>query len=62
LPKRKILGEFLSRSARSLQDAYSIADLRNLARRRLPKAVFDFVDGGAGDEHTLKANNAVFDD
>jgi (S)-mandelate dehydrogenase len=52
----------LSRSARSLQDAYSIADLRNLARRRLPKAVFDFVDGGAGDEHTLKANNAVFDD
>ena len=52
----------MSRSARSLQYAYSIADLRNLARRRLPKAVFDFVDGGAGDEHTLKANNAVFDD
>jgi L-lactate dehydrogenase (cytochrome) len=36
--------------------AINIEDLRRLARRRLPKAVFDFVDGGAQDERTLDAN------
>ena len=34
----------------------NIADLRRLARRRLPKVVFDFIDGGAQDERTLDAN------
>jgi hypothetical protein len=35
------------------QHAYSVAAMRQLARRRLPRAVFDFVDGGAKDEVTL---------
>ncbi|MGL4289228.1 MAG: alpha-hydroxy acid oxidase [Phreatobacter sp.] len=48
--------------ARSLQKAASIADLRLLARRRLPKAVFDFIDGAAGDETTLHDNQAAFGD
>ncbi len=43
------------------QDCYSIADLRALARRKLPRAVFDFYDGGAEDERTLSANNRAFD-
>ena len=30
----------------------SIADFRTLARRRLPKAVFDYLDGGAEGEFT----------
>ncbi|MGI9425009.1 MAG: alpha-hydroxy acid oxidase [Hyphomicrobiaceae bacterium] len=34
----------------------NIADLRRHARRRLPKVVFDFIDGGAQDERTLEAN------
>ena len=34
----------------------NIADLRRLARRRLPKVVFDFIDGGAQDERTCDAN------
>ena len=34
----------------------NIADLRARARRRLPKVVFDFIDGGAQDEWTLNAN------
>ena len=34
----------------------SIADMRLLAKRRLPTMIFDFVDGGAGDENTLRAN------
>ena len=42
--------------------AYSIAAMRELARRRLPRAVFDFVDGGAEDEMTLRANESAFRD
>jgi L-lactate dehydrogenase (cytochrome) len=36
----------------------NIAELRKLARRRLPLGVFDFVDGGAGDEVTAQRNQA----
>src|SRR5207344_1267267 len=38
----------------------NIEDLRRLARRRLPHALFDFVDGGAQDEVTLRANQSDF--
>lgn len=40
--------------------AVNIQDLRNLARRRLPNVVFDYLDGGAEDEITLRANTQVF--
>lgn len=46
---------------RHLADCYSIADLRRLAQRRLPRAVFDFFDGGAEDERTLRENCAAFE-
>lgn len=36
--------------------APTVADIRRLARRRLPKMAFDFIDGGAGAELTLRAN------
>jgi L-lactate dehydrogenase (cytochrome) len=39
----------------------SIEDLRTCARRRLPKAVFDFIDGGAHDEVSLRANRQDFE-
>ena len=38
----------------------SIADFRPLARRRLPRAVFDYVDGGADAEMTLRENCRAF--
>ena len=41
-------------------NAINIDDLRNLARKRLPRAVFEFVDGGALDEITLRANREDF--
>lgn len=44
-----------------LQQAHSIADLRRLARRRLPRGVFDFFDGGAEDETTLRGNREGFE-
>jgi isopentenyl diphosphate isomerase/L-lactate dehydrogenase-like FMN-dependent dehydrogenase len=40
--------------------AATVADLRERARRRLPRMVFDFVDGGAEDEVTLRANREAF--
>ena len=40
----------------------NIADLRRLAKRRLPRAVFDYIDGGADAELTLRENCRVFDD
>src|SRR6476661_5494992 len=40
----------------------NIADLRRLAQRRVPKAVFDYLDGGAEDEITLGENCRAFRD
>ncbi len=40
----------------------SIEDLRPLAQRRLPKAVFDYLDGGADGEVTLRENCRAFED
>jgi len=39
-----------------------IADFRPMARRRIPKAVFDYLDGGAEGEVTLRENCRVFED
>jgi isopentenyl diphosphate isomerase/L-lactate dehydrogenase-like FMN-dependent dehydrogenase len=38
----------------------NIADLRRLAQRRLPKVIFDYLDGGAEDEITLRENRRAF--
>jgi L-lactate dehydrogenase (cytochrome)/(S)-mandelate dehydrogenase len=38
---------------------YSVAALRALARRELPRVLFDMVDGGAGDEITMRNNEAA---
>ena len=46
---------------KSLARAYTIEDLRRLARRRLPRAIYDFVEGGAGDELTMARNRAAFE-
>jgi isopentenyl diphosphate isomerase/L-lactate dehydrogenase-like FMN-dependent dehydrogenase len=44
------------------RQGYSIAGMRELARRALPRLVFDFADGGAENEYTLRRNEAAFDD
>ncbi len=46
--------------ARRLRSAASIDDLRKIARRRLPRGVFDYIDGGAEDERTMAANREAF--
>jgi (S)-mandelate dehydrogenase len=44
-----------------LTEAVNIEDLRVMAKRRLPRAIFDFFDGGAEDETTLRDNRAAFE-
>ena len=41
--------------------AWNIEDLRRMAKRRLPRAIFDFFDGAAEDEITLRENRAAFE-
>jgi L-lactate dehydrogenase (cytochrome) len=48
------------RVERRLARAASVADLRRIAKRRLPAGVFDYIDGGAEDERTLRANEGAF--
>jgi L-lactate dehydrogenase (cytochrome) len=50
-----------SKSVRSPK-IVNIEDLRRLAHKRLPRAVFDYVDGGAEDERTLDDNVQAFRD
>jgi L-lactate dehydrogenase (cytochrome) len=45
---------------RRLRRAASVADLRRIAKRRLPGGVFDYIDGAAEDERTSAANLAAF--
>ena len=40
----------------------NIADLRIAAKRRLPRVVFDYIDGGADAEVTLRENCRAFED
>jgi isopentenyl diphosphate isomerase/L-lactate dehydrogenase-like FMN-dependent dehydrogenase len=50
----------LARSADSSR-VLNIEDLRRTAKRRLPRVVFDYVDGGAENESTLRANCRAFE-
>lgn len=49
-----------TRQAAWRRRAHSVAALRLMARRRLPRMVFDFCDGAAEDEITLRRNEAAF--
>jgi L-lactate dehydrogenase (cytochrome)/(S)-mandelate dehydrogenase len=45
----------------NLQSAINLEDLRQLARRKLPRIAFDFIDGGADDERCLIRNRQAFE-
>ena len=44
-----------------LADAAAIADLARLARRRMPRFAYDYVDGGAGEDAGVRRNAAAFE-
>lgn len=50
----------LNRTRAQLEACLNIDDLRRQARRRLPRAVFEYVDGGADEELTLRENRLAF--
>src|SRR5215470_18482676 len=52
----------LSPAGSALARAVNIADLRQLARKRAPRPVFDYVDGGADGEVTLRDNRRSWDE
>ena len=43
-----------------LKDCYNIEDFRKLAKKNLPSPIFNYIDGGADDESTLKRNTESF--
>ena len=53
----------MNRLSRSVEPprVLNIEDLRRTAKRRLPRVVFDYIDGGAEDESTLRANSRAFE-
>jgi L-lactate dehydrogenase (cytochrome) len=66
---RKLLGPLgtfqfrwpsLSLRKRRLARSATVEDLRAIARRRLPRGVFDYIDGGAEDEVTMEENVAAY--
>src|SRR5882724_5276318 len=54
----------MSRASRKVASprVVCVEDLLPLARRRVPQAVFDYLDGGAEGEVTLRENCRAFED
>jgi L-lactate dehydrogenase (cytochrome) len=50
----------LDANKRRLARSANVDDLRKIARRRLPRGVFDYIDGAAEDERTMAANRDAF--
>jgi len=50
----------LDATERRLATCYDVADLRRVARRRIPRPVFDYVDGAADEELAVAANASAF--
>jgi isopentenyl diphosphate isomerase/L-lactate dehydrogenase-like FMN-dependent dehydrogenase len=55
-----IVGTPIQEDTVKLEHTVNLRDVRELARRRLPRMIFDLIDGGADDEVTMRANEAAF--
>ena len=44
----------------NIRAAHTLDDIRELARRKLPRIAFDFIDGGSDDELCLQRNREAF--
>ena len=49
-------------SERLQRTCYSVEDMRKLAARRLPKSIFEYIEGGGEDEVSLRRNRSSFDE
>jgi isopentenyl diphosphate isomerase/L-lactate dehydrogenase-like FMN-dependent dehydrogenase len=48
-------------NVKRVSGAVNVEDLRRLAKRRLPRVIFDYIDGGADGELTLRENSRIFE-
>ena len=46
----------------SPENFLTVDDMRQRARKRIPKIAFDYLDGGAGSEANIRRNRQCFDD
>ena len=46
----------------NINGCYNFEDFRKLAKKKLPSPIFNYIDGGADDEITLRRNTEAFDD
>ena len=46
----------------NINNCHNISNFRNLAKKKLPSPIFDYIDGAADDEITYKRNTESFDD
>ena len=46
----------------NIKNCYNFSDFRNLAKKKLPSPIFNYIDGGSDDEITLKRNSSAFDE
>lgn len=53
---------FARADARTAERLHNVVEARLVARRRLPRVVFDYIDGAADDEITMRRNEAAFAD
>src|SRR5712691_2610363 len=51
---------FASTRPMRIEDAVNIEDLHQMAKRKLPKIMFDYIEGGVEDERGLERNSAAF--
>jgi L-lactate dehydrogenase (cytochrome) len=56
----QLRGVSLNATQRRLGSCYDVTDLRRVAQRRIPRPVFDYVDGAADEEIAVAANAAAF--
>jgi L-lactate dehydrogenase (cytochrome) len=56
----RLRGVTVDATARRLSACYDVADLRRAAKRRIPRPVFDYVDGAADEEIAVASNVAAF--
>ncbi len=57
-----VQGPARTASERLGRRCYSVEDMRKLAAKRLPKSIFDYIEGGGEDEVSLRRNRSCFED
>ena len=61
LKKENLFGKIKNNNIEMSEKFFSINEARNLAKKRIPNLVFDFIDGASGDEKLADINSSALD-